>query len=88
MLPFDRRVVQLYGSCTQHGNILLVLEFMKVTLSPCNYLLQNAELCVAIKRMTFCSYHDSIDKQISLCAVKLGLHSTLRDETVSSSTLT
>lgn len=29
-LPFDRRVVQLYGSCTQEGNVLLVLEFMQV----------------------------------------------------------
>ena len=31
MLPFDRRVVQLYGSCTQGSNIQLVLEFMQVT---------------------------------------------------------
>ena len=29
-LPFDPRVVQLYGSCTQDGNVLLVLEFMQV----------------------------------------------------------
>ena len=35
MLPYDRRVVQLYGSCTQEGNILLVLEFMEVP--ACQY---------------------------------------------------
>ena len=32
ILPFDRRVVQLYGSCTQGTNIQLVLEYMQVTL--------------------------------------------------------
>ncbi|KAL3150425.1 hypothetical protein ABBQ32_000261 [Trebouxia sp. C0010 RCD-2024] len=29
MLPFDNGVVQLYGSCSLDGNILLVLEFME-----------------------------------------------------------
>ena len=37
-LPFDRRVVQLYGSCTQGTNIQLVLEYMQVTISQCKYL--------------------------------------------------
>ena len=38
MLPFDRRVVQFFGSCTQDGKILLVLEFMQVTFSCCKQL--------------------------------------------------
>lgn len=37
MLPFDRRVVQLYGSCTKGDNIQLVLEFMQVTTHQCKY---------------------------------------------------
>ena len=36
MLPFDRRIVQLYGSCTKDSNILLVLELMQVTFGWCN----------------------------------------------------
>lgn len=38
-LPFDRRVVQLYGSCTQEGNVLLVLEFVQVRLPLLDLLL-------------------------------------------------
>ena len=30
-IPFDRRVVQLYGSCSLDGHTLLVMEFMEVT---------------------------------------------------------
>ena len=37
MLPFDQRIVQLYGSCTKDGNILLVLELMQVTFCWCKY---------------------------------------------------
>ena len=35
MLPFDRRIVQLYGSCTHDNNILLVLELMEVIMRQC-----------------------------------------------------
>ena len=34
-LPFDKNVVQFHGSCAQDGNILLVLEYMQVTINPC-----------------------------------------------------
>ena len=53
MLPFDRRVVQLYGSCTQDGNILLVLELMQVTDDCCKCPLFGQlvllQMCVVIK---------------------------------------
>lgn len=46
MLPFDRRVVQLYGSCTKGDNIQLVLEFMQVTTHNANTLYLLVYLCV------------------------------------------
>jgi len=33
-LPFDDNIVQFHGSYTQHGNILLVLEYMQVRSVP------------------------------------------------------
>ena len=49
MLPFDRRVVQLYGSCTKGSNILLVLELMQVTVSRCKYSVSGKEVtCVSL----------------------------------------
>ncbi len=33
-LPFDDNIVQFHGSYTQHGNILLVLEYMQVRSAP------------------------------------------------------
>lgn len=32
VLSFDKNLVQFYGSCEQDGKVLLVLEYMEVTL--------------------------------------------------------
>ena len=46
MLPYDRRIVQYYGSCNQDGNILLVLEFMQVP--PTAHYLCNIAVCFLV----------------------------------------
>ena len=47
MIPFDNRVVKLYGSCTLDNNIVLVLEFMEVS-SPFSGNVRLLQLCTTV----------------------------------------
>lgn len=65
-IPFDDNIVQFYGSYTQHGNILLVLEYMQVTTAP--------HSCKTTKNDNTCCLHKSavgpfmqFDRHVMLC---------------------
>ena len=58
MLPFDRRIVQFYGSCTKGSNILLVLELMQVTASTrkCPVPYEAMSASAAMKGLILCMH--------------------------------